>query len=201
MESSTGPAKGLNWGSVWSQRCLRSTLPAPRMGNGYNTGAPTATYYFEWCQDYNKPMQAHPFGDVAGGGRQLLPDPTIFAKLPGSVAALYHPSGCNVSALVGNTGTTPPPARSRIHPIPKAGLLHCGTRTTSAKSHQQCFPGGMLIDDAGRFPGILSFDEFQLTTRKKNATNNMKAILRPALRSLYSSLRGGCGLRPAGRLI
>jgi hypothetical protein len=50
--------------------------------NGYNTGAPTAVNYFEWCQDHNKPLEAAPIGDVAGGGPTTLPDPNIFTNGP-----------------------------------------------------------------------------------------------------------------------
>jgi len=56
------------------------SFPVPPDANGYNTSAPTAINYFEWCQDHNKPMQAAPFGDVAGGGPVTLPDANIFAN-------------------------------------------------------------------------------------------------------------------------
>jgi hypothetical protein len=55
-------------------------LPCIPDANGYNTGAPTAVNYYEWCQDHNKPLEAHPFGDVAGGGPMTLPDPNIVAN-------------------------------------------------------------------------------------------------------------------------
>jgi len=48
--------------------------------NGYNTGAPTAINYFEWCQDHNKPLEVNPIGDVAGGGPATLPNPNIFTN-------------------------------------------------------------------------------------------------------------------------
>ena len=34
--------------------------------------------YYEWCQDHNKPLQAAPFGDVAGSGPVTLPDCEYF---------------------------------------------------------------------------------------------------------------------------
>ena len=71
--------KGLNWDIVRSQpglqRCRRPSCPALRMRNGYNTGDPTALNYYEWCQDHNKPLEVHPFGDVAGGGPVDLAGP------------------------------------------------------------------------------------------------------------------------------
>ena len=55
-------------------------LPCTPDANGYNTGAPTAINYYEWCQDHNKPLQAAPFGDVASGGPATLPDPNILTN-------------------------------------------------------------------------------------------------------------------------
>jgi FtsP/CotA-like multicopper oxidase with cupredoxin domain len=55
-------------------------LPCTPDVNGYNTGAPTAVNYFEWCQDHNKPVEVNPFGDVASGGPATLPDPDVFTN-------------------------------------------------------------------------------------------------------------------------
>jgi FtsP/CotA-like multicopper oxidase with cupredoxin domain len=75
--------RGLNWdmyghnpGSTDAAAKLTCTPDA----DGYNTGAPTAINYFEWCQDHNKPLQVAPFGDVAAGGPVTLPDPDIFTN-------------------------------------------------------------------------------------------------------------------------
>jgi len=76
--------RGLNWDpyghhpndtsdSLASLGCTPDT-------NGYNTGAPTAVNYFEWCQDHNKPVEVTPIGDVPGGGPATLPDPNIFTN-------------------------------------------------------------------------------------------------------------------------
>ncbi|MDE2252420.1 MAG: multicopper oxidase domain-containing protein [Gammaproteobacteria bacterium] len=54
--------------------------PCTPDANGYNTGAPLAVNYFEWCQDHNKPLQAAPFGDVPSGGPATLPDANIFTN-------------------------------------------------------------------------------------------------------------------------
>jgi FtsP/CotA-like multicopper oxidase with cupredoxin domain len=50
--------------------------------NGYNSSAPTALNFMEWCQDHNKPVQVNPFGDVAAGGPVTLPDPNVFTNGP-----------------------------------------------------------------------------------------------------------------------
>ena len=75
--------RGLNWDAYGHNP--GSTDPAANVtctpdANGYNTGAPLAINYFEWCQDHNKPLQAAPFGDVPGGGPATLPDPNIFTN-------------------------------------------------------------------------------------------------------------------------
>ncbi len=75
--------RGLNWdmyGHNPGSTDPLATLSCTPDANGYNTGAPTAVNYFEWCQDHNKPLEANPFGDVAGGGPMTLPNPNIFTN-------------------------------------------------------------------------------------------------------------------------
>jgi FtsP/CotA-like multicopper oxidase with cupredoxin domain len=50
--------------------------------NGYNSSAPTAVNFMEWCQDHDKPIQVSPFGDVAAGGPATFPDPNVFTNGP-----------------------------------------------------------------------------------------------------------------------
>jgi hypothetical protein len=57
-----------------------ATLPCTPDVNGYNSGAPTAVNFMEWCQDHNKPVQVAPFGDVAAGGPATFPDPNVFTN-------------------------------------------------------------------------------------------------------------------------
>jgi len=74
--------RGLNWdayGHNPASTAVGAELLCTPDGNGYNTGAPTAINYFEWCADHDKPLEANPFGDVAGGGPVSLPDPNIMA--------------------------------------------------------------------------------------------------------------------------
>jgi FtsP/CotA-like multicopper oxidase with cupredoxin domain len=75
--------RGLNWdmyGHNPSSSDAAAKLSCTPDADGYNTGAPTAINYFEWCQDHNKPLQASPFGDVESGGPATLPDPDIFTN-------------------------------------------------------------------------------------------------------------------------
>src|SRR2546427_4962830 len=75
--------KGLNWDAYGHKPASTdplAKLPCNPDANGYNTGAPTAINYFEWCQDHNKPLQVAPFGDVAAGGPTTLPDPNLFTN-------------------------------------------------------------------------------------------------------------------------
>jgi FtsP/CotA-like multicopper oxidase with cupredoxin domain len=77
--------RGLNW-DMYGHTAKSSSgdqlasLPCTPDANGYNTGAPTAVNYYEWCQDHNKPLEAAPFGDVAGGGPITLPNPNILTN-------------------------------------------------------------------------------------------------------------------------
>ncbi len=75
--------RGLNWdmfGHNPGSTDPLAKLPCTPDANGYNTGAPAAVNYFEWCQDHNKPLEANPFGDVAAGGPMTLPNPNIFTN-------------------------------------------------------------------------------------------------------------------------
>jgi hypothetical protein len=76
--------RGLNW-DPYGHHPNDTSDPLASLGctpdaNGYNTGAPTAINYFEWCQDHNKPVQVNPFGDVAAGGPVTLPDSNVFTN-------------------------------------------------------------------------------------------------------------------------
>jgi FtsP/CotA-like multicopper oxidase with cupredoxin domain len=75
--------RGLNWDAYGHNPAsldAKAKLPCTPDANGYNTSAPTAINYYEWCQDHNKPLQVAPFGDVAAGGPATLPDPNIFTN-------------------------------------------------------------------------------------------------------------------------
>jgi hypothetical protein len=57
-----------------------ATLPCTPDVNGYNSSAPAAANFMEWCQDHYKPIQVAPFGDVPGGGPATFPDPNVFTN-------------------------------------------------------------------------------------------------------------------------
>jgi len=116
------------------------TLSCTADGNGYKHQRPHCNQLFEWCQDHNKPMQAHPFGDVAKWRSDNSAGSTIFANGPWFGGSPYLVRMQTVRA-VGNTGTTPPSARSRIHPIPKPGLPSCALAQRARNHTKQCFPG------------------------------------------------------------
>src|SRR2546430_503247 len=117
--------KGLNWDAYGHKPT--SADPAARLGckpdpNGYNTGTAVRTKinYYEWCQDHNKPLQAAPFGDVAGGGPTTLPAPNLFTH-----GAWYggrpHPRPKAALGAPRAASTHPPPRASRVPPAGDAG--------------------------------------------------------------------------------
>ena len=137
--------KGLNWDPYGHNAASGSTLPCTPDGNGYNTSAPNAINYFEWCQDHNKPLQTHPFGDVAGGGPTTLPDPNIFANGPWFGGSPYLGPDATVRA-VGNTGTTPPSGTVANAPDSEAGFAFMWHSHNEREiTTNNIFPGGMLM--------------------------------------------------------
>ena len=140
--------KGLNWDAYGHKPT--SADPLAKLAcipdaNGYNTGAPTAINYYEWCQDHNKPLQALPFGDVASGGPVTLPDPNILANGAWYGGSPYLGPNATVRA-VGSTGTTPPSGTIANSPTGEAGFAfmwhsHNEREITTNNS----FPGGMLM--------------------------------------------------------
>jgi FtsP/CotA-like multicopper oxidase with cupredoxin domain len=152
-------AKGLNWdmyGHTSSSLDPNAKLACTPDANGYNTGAPTAINYFEWCQDHNKPLQAAPFGDVAGGGPTTLPDPNLFtngAWFGGSPYlgpnATLRATGCSAGSPAGScgaTGTTPPSGTIANSPSGEAGFAFMWHSHNEREiTTNNIFPGGMLM--------------------------------------------------------
>jgi len=156
-------AKGLNWdmyGHNPTSTDGSATLPCTPDGNGYNTGAPTAINYFEWCQDHNKPLQVAPFGDVAGGGPATLPDPNIFTNGPWYGGSPYlgpnatvRATGCytdpqqhNQTGNCGQTGSTPPSGTIANPPSSEAGFAFMWHSHNEREiTTNNIFPGGMLM--------------------------------------------------------
>jgi hypothetical protein len=140
--------RGLNWdmyghhpGDTDSNASLSCTPDA----NGYNTGAPTAINYFEWCQDHNKPLEVAPFGDVAGGGPATLPEPNILTNGTWYGGSPYLGPDATVRA-VGVTGTTPPAGTVANGPTGEAGYAFMWHSHNEREiTTNNVFPGGMFM--------------------------------------------------------
>jgi len=139
--------RGLNWDPYGHNSASGSTLPCTPDPNGYNTlgNSYQAINYFEWCQDHNKPLQATPIGDVAGGGPATLPDPNIFANGPWFGGSPYLGPEATVRA-VGSTGTTPPSGTVANSPTDEAGFAFMWHSHNEREiTTNNIFPGGMLM--------------------------------------------------------
>jgi FtsP/CotA-like multicopper oxidase with cupredoxin domain len=172
--------RGLNWdpyghtANSFSGDSL-ATLPCTPDANGYNTGAPTAINYYEWCQDHNKPVEANPFGDVTAGGPATLPNPNIFTNGPwyggtpylGPDATLrastvLRPTagaGSSAGCVTGTTGVTAPagsnptpncsplqPANIQANPANERGFAFMWHSHNEREiTTNNVFPGGMLM--------------------------------------------------------
>jgi hypothetical protein len=153
--------KGLNWdpyGHNPASDDPAATLSCIADANGYNTGAPTAINYFEWCGDHNKPLEVAPFGDVAAGGPATLPDPNILtngAWYGGSAYlgpnATTRATGCSHGAPTpgagcGQTGSTPPSGTIANSPSSEAGYAFMWHSHNEREiTTDNIFPGGMLM--------------------------------------------------------
>jgi FtsP/CotA-like multicopper oxidase with cupredoxin domain len=140
--------KGLNWDAYGHRP--GSSDPLGRLActpdlNGYNTGNLTAVNYYEWCQDHNKPMQAAPFGDVAGGGPVSLPDANLFANGAWYGGSPYLGPNATVRAT-GPTGSTPPSGTIANPPGSEAGFAFMWHSHNEREiTTNNIFPGGMLM--------------------------------------------------------
>jgi FtsP/CotA-like multicopper oxidase with cupredoxin domain len=151
--------KGLNWdpyGHTPSSSDPLAKLPCTPDTNGYNTSAPNAINFFEWCQDHNKPVQANPFGDVASGGPATLPDANILTNGPWYGGSPYlgpngtlRATGCSAGAPAGTcgaTGSTPPSGTIANPPSSEAGFAFMWHSHNEREiTTNNIFPGGMLM--------------------------------------------------------
>jgi FtsP/CotA-like multicopper oxidase with cupredoxin domain len=141
--------RGLNWdayGHNPNSSDTNATLSCVPDANGYNTvGATSAINYFEWCQDHDKPLQAAPFGDVAGGGPVSLPDPNIMALGAWFGGSPYLGPNATVRA-VGSTGTIPPSGTVANSPTDEAGFAFMWHSHNEREiTTNNIFPGGMMM--------------------------------------------------------
>jgi len=140
--------RGLNWdmyGHNPNSADATAKLTCTPDANGYNTGDPTAINYYEWCQDHNKPLQAAPFGDVAGGGPATLPDPNIFTNGAWYGGSPYLGPDATVRAA-GPSGTTPPSGTVANSPNGEAGFAFMWHSHNEREiTTNNAFPGGMMM--------------------------------------------------------
>ena len=140
--------RGLNWdmyGHNPGSTDTSATLPCTPDANGYNTGAPTAINFWEWCQDHNKPLQAAPFGDVAGGGPVTLPDANILTNGAWYGGSPYLGPDATVRAT-GPTGVTPPSGTIANSPGGEAGFAFMWHSHNEREiTTNNAFPGGMMM--------------------------------------------------------
>jgi FtsP/CotA-like multicopper oxidase with cupredoxin domain len=142
--------RGLNWdmyGHNPASSDSSAKLPCVADANGYNTGgnAYQQINFWEWCQDHYKPLQAAPFGDVAGGGPVTLPDSNILTNGAWFGGSPYLGPDATVRA-VGPTGTTPPSGTIANSPTGEAGFAFMWHSHNEREiTTNNAFPGGMLM--------------------------------------------------------
>jgi FtsP/CotA-like multicopper oxidase with cupredoxin domain len=137
-----------------------ATLDCTPDANGYNSGAPTAVNFMEWCQDHYKPVQVAPFGDVAAGGPATFPDPNVFTNGAWYSGTPYFgpdanlragTPGCIQNALNGTTTnntncTNLQPSNVQANPPNERGwafMWHSHNEREITTNN--VFPGGMLM--------------------------------------------------------
>jgi Multicopper oxidase len=156
--------RGLNWdayGHNPGSSDPNATLTCTPDANGYNTSAPTAINYFEWCQDHNKPLEVAPIGDVAGGGPATLPNPNILTNGPwyggtpylGPDATLRGGGNQACASTTGSTAanaaspcSTLQPSNIQANPGNERGWAYMWHSHNEREiTTNNVFPGGMLM--------------------------------------------------------
>jgi FtsP/CotA-like multicopper oxidase with cupredoxin domain len=161
--------RGLNWdayGHNPGSSDPNATLSCTPDVNGYNTSAPTAINYFEWCQDHNKPLEVAPIGDVAAGGPATLPNPNILTNGPwyggtpylgpdatlrgGGNQACLNGLGTSSSGAPNTAGSSPcstlQPSNIQANPGNERGWAYMWHSHNEREiTTNNVFPGGMLM--------------------------------------------------------
>ena len=143
-------AKNLNW-DPYGHHTADANNAAVDPGctpdaNGFNTGdaAVGQISYWEWCADHDKPLEAHPFGNVGSGGPITLPDPNILANGPwygGSPYLGFEATG----RAVGGT-PIPPSGTVGNDPGAEAGFAYMWHSHNEREiTTNNIFPGGMMM--------------------------------------------------------
>ena len=138
--------KGLNW-DVYGHGYPGDTSVCIPDANGYYTAVPTAPNYFEWCADHNKPLEAHPYGQVGSGGAITLPDSNILANGPwyGGSPYLGPFTATGSNRAVGPT-PIPPSGTVANDPSSEAGFAFMWHSHNEREiTTNNIFPGGMLM--------------------------------------------------------
>ena len=135
--------KGLNW-DVYGHKAGDGSVCIPD-ANGYYTSNPTASNYYEWCQDHNKALEVHPFGAVGSGGPVTLPDSTILTNGTWYGGSPYLGPDATARAT-GFTGTTPPSGTVGNSPTSEAGFAYMWHSHNEREiTTNNIFPGGMMM--------------------------------------------------------
>ncbi|AXV81571.1 multicopper oxidase domain-containing protein [Ralstonia solanacearum] len=135
--------KGLNW-DVYGHKPGDGSVCIPD-ANGYYTADPHAPNYYEWCEDHQKALESHPFGDVASGGPVTLPDPNILTNGAWYGGSPYLGPDATTRA-VGATGTTPPSSLVVNPPATEAGFAFMWHSHNEREiTTNNIFPGGMMM--------------------------------------------------------
>jgi hypothetical protein len=141
--------RGLNWDAYAhnpTSKDPNATLACTPDLNGYNTLGTSYNQinYFEWCQDHNKPLQAAPFGDVAGGGPATLPDANIFTN-----GAWYSGSpylGPNATTRATGPTSSFQPSNTQANPSNERGYAFMWHSHNEREiTTNNLFPGGMFM--------------------------------------------------------
>jgi hypothetical protein len=139
--------RGLNWDPYAHNP--KSTDPNALLActpdaNGYNTGAPTAINYYEWCQDHNKPLEAAGLGDVASGGPATLPSPNIFTNGAWYGGTPYL--GPNATTRSAGPNDNLQPSNLQANPATERGFAFMWHSHNEREiTTNNVFPGGMLM--------------------------------------------------------
>ena len=139
--------RGLNWdayGHNPKSSDAAATLPCIPDANGYNTGAPTAINYYEWCADHNKALEVHPFGDVASGGPVTLPDPNILTNGNWYSGSPYL--GPDATTRATGPNSVYQPANTQANPANERGYAFMWHSHNEREiTTNNVFPGGMMM--------------------------------------------------------
>ena len=133
--------KGLNWDVYGHKPNDGSTCNG--LLNGYHS-VTTDPNYYEWCADHNKPLEAHPFGNVGSGGPVTLPDPNILADGPWYGGSPYL--GPDATGKAVSPSPIPPSGTVANDPGSEAGFAFMWHSHNEREiTTNNIFPGGMMM--------------------------------------------------------